>query len=84
MAERRIRQHQPLRVPSGWNGEARSLVIQLESLLDDIYAKFGRIGIKDLDESLREEIGAEVPVIPFSAEKGEGKNELFALIQSCC
>lgn len=30
------------------------------------------------------EIGAEVPVIPFSAEKGEGKNELFALIQSCC
>ena len=30
------------------------------------------------------EVGSEVPVIPFSAEKGDGKNELFALIQSCC
>ena len=30
------------------------------------------------------EIGDEVPVIPFSAEKGDGKNELFALVQASC
>ena len=30
------------------------------------------------------ELGDDVPVIPFSAEKGDGKNELFALIQANC
>ena len=32
------RQHTPLRVPQGWNGQDRALVIQLERLFDEIYA----------------------------------------------
>lgn len=38
----KTRQHVPLRVPSGWTGEARALVLQLERLLDEIYALLGQ------------------------------------------
>ena len=37
MANKMIRQHDPLRVPQGWKGQDRSLVIQLEHLLTDLY-----------------------------------------------
>lgn len=45
--ERYVRQHPPLRVPIRWKGEDRSLVIQLESILDDIYTKLGRLTQED-------------------------------------
>ena len=38
---RMVRQHEPLRVPQHWNTEDRSLVIQLNGQLDEIYAKLG-------------------------------------------
>jgi len=31
------RQHEPLRVPQGWKGQDKALVIQLERVVDDIY-----------------------------------------------
>jgi len=34
----RIRQHEPLRIPEHWRGQDRSFVVQLEHILDDIYA----------------------------------------------
>lgn len=34
---REIRKHEPLRVPHGWEGQARALVVQLERILSDIY-----------------------------------------------
>ena len=37
MANKMIRQHDPLRVPQDWKGQDRSLVIQLEHLLTDLY-----------------------------------------------
>ena len=49
-----IRGHEPLRVPSKWTGEDRAFVIQLERILDDIYSRFGRIGLKDLSPELQE------------------------------
>ena len=36
-----VRQHEPLRVPQNWTGESRALVIQLESLLDELYRRIG-------------------------------------------
>lgn len=32
-----IRKHEPLRVPQGWEGQARALVVQLERILNDVY-----------------------------------------------
>lgn len=36
-----VLQHEPLRVPQKWDGEARALVIQLERVLDEAYARIG-------------------------------------------
>ena len=50
--QKQIRQHEPLRVPERWTGQERSLVIQLEMLLDEIYAKLANLEnrIKALEE----------------------------------
>ena len=48
-----VRQHEHLRVPQGWTGQDKALVIQLERILDDIYKRFGRLGMKDLDEEVQ-------------------------------
>lgn len=52
MSKQFVRQHEPLRVPERWSGQDRALVIQLERILDDIYAKLGNIDkeIKKLKE----------------------------------
>ena len=61
MANKGIRKHQPLRVPSNWNDESRRFVIQLEQILDDIYMRFGRLGLKDFEDEVAEKIeGAAV------------------------
>ena len=49
------RQHETLRVPQGWNGQDRGLVIQLERILDDIYNQLVRrvisvLGVKADDK----------------------------------
>lgn len=44
MGMTRSRQHVPLRIPSGWSGESRALVIQLERTLDEIYALLSKAG----------------------------------------
>ena len=56
MAKKMVQQHQPIRDPNGWNENDRTLVIQLEEVLDDIYRHFGRLTIDDLSEKLREYI----------------------------
>ena len=50
MANKMIRQHEPLRVPQGWNGQDRALVIQLERILTDLYRLNGEV--KDIIEQL--------------------------------
>jgi hypothetical protein len=37
----KIRQHEALRVPQGWNGQDKALVIQLERVLTDLYRLYG-------------------------------------------
>lgn len=44
MSERRRptqRQHEPLRIPAGWNEEERRFVMQLEEILDNLFQKIG-------------------------------------------
>jgi hypothetical protein len=70
-----IRGHEPLRTPSGWNDQDRSLVIQLESILDDIFSRFGRLKKKDLGEELRALLDsydqAVIDVADIKAEIGD-------------
>ena len=56
MKIREQRQRVPLRVPNGWQEQERSLVIQLETALDEIYRRLGQIEkaiqeIREQDES---------------------------------
>ena len=36
-----IPQHQPLRRPANWTGQEASLIVQLESLMNDLYRLIG-------------------------------------------
>lgn len=47
-----IPQHEVLRVPSGWEGENRAFVVQLERVHDDIYKHFTPLTIKDFSPEL--------------------------------
>lgn len=49
-------QHEPLRVPEGWNTQEKKFVGQLEEILDDIYRRFGRLRMKDFEPATREAI----------------------------
>lgn len=46
-------QHEPLRVPDGWNANERKLIVQLEEILDDLYRRFNRLKLTDLSKDLQ-------------------------------
>ena len=48
-----IQQHEPLRAPAGWSAQEKRFVAQLEEILDDLYSRFNRLGLKDLNGELR-------------------------------
>lgn len=45
-------QHEQVRVPQGWTGQARTMVIQINQILSDIYSRIGKIEerLKKLEE----------------------------------
>lgn len=43
MAKKFVKQHEPIRVPRGWTEQERGLVIQLNRILDEVYALIGTI-----------------------------------------
>ena len=47
-----IPQHEPLRVPNGWNGDEKAFVIQLERILTDIYKHFRPLQSEDFSNEL--------------------------------
>lgn len=51
-----IQQRQPLRVPDGWTGTEKSLVIQIDQIFDDIYRRYGRLRLQDMEQSFRKQI----------------------------
>ena len=48
-----IQQHEPLRVPSDWGAQEKRFVVQIEEILDDLYRRFNRIRLTDLNSELR-------------------------------
>lgn len=48
-----IQQHQPLRTPQGWSGQEKALIVQLDEVFDDIYRRFGRLRIEDMNKEFR-------------------------------
>lgn len=58
-----IRQHQPLRTPAGWSGQEKAFIVQLEEIFDDIYRKFGRLGMNDMDKKFRVTIDGKYDII---------------------
>lgn len=74
MANKMIRQHEPLRVPQGWNGQDRALVIQLERILTDLYRLNGEV--KDIVDSLNiEGLSEDVGQIQEDVEQIQGDVE---------
>lgn len=49
-------QHEPLRTPSGWNGEARRFAQQVNDIFDDIYTWRNRLRIEDFNSATRKRI----------------------------
>ena len=45
--------HEPIRVPVGWKDQDRALIIQLERIFDDIYKRFRKTRLDDLDGEVR-------------------------------
>ena len=43
-------QHEPLHVPAKWDEDAKKLVMQLERIIDDIYAKISKLKEEKKDE----------------------------------
>lgn len=52
MKAKEIPQHQPLRIPQGWNTQETQFVIQLERLIEDLYREIGLLKerVKKLEE----------------------------------
>ena len=48
-----IQQHQPLRIPTGWDKQERALIVQLDEVFDDIYRRFGRLSLNDFNKETR-------------------------------
>jgi hypothetical protein len=48
-----IWQHEQIRVPEGWSQQERMLVTQMNNIFTDIYKRFGRLGLKDLNKDVR-------------------------------
>lgn len=64
-----IWQHEQIRVPEGWSQQERMLVTQMNNIFTDIYKRFGRMGVKYLEASLREPLATlaepeEITVVP--------------------
>lgn len=58
-----IQQHQPLRVPARWDKQEKALIIQLGEILDDLYRRFGRLGMKDMSKKFRLTIDGKYNVV---------------------
>ena len=48
-----IQQHQPLRIPAGWDKQEKALIVQLDEIFDDIYRRYGRLRLEDFGSSFR-------------------------------
>ena len=52
-----VHQYEPLCAPAAWGEEGRRFVNRLTEILDDIYRRYGRLGIRDVDAAFQGTIG---------------------------
>lgn len=74
MANRRyvtVHQYEPLQVPSRWGDEERRLVNRLTEIFDDIYRRYGRLGIGDVSAAFADALD----MIRKSVREADGKAE---------
>lgn len=48
-----VQQHQPIYAPRSWNEEEKRFVRTLQGIFDDIYKRYGRLGLNDLSKVFR-------------------------------
>lgn len=48
-----VQQHQPIYAPKNWNEEEKRFVRTLQGIFDDIYKRYGRLGLSDLSKVFR-------------------------------
>ena len=67
-----IQQHQPLRIPAGWDRQEKAFINQLEEIFDDIYRRFGRLRLEDMGKNFRQKIkDDEGAITEIRADLGE-------------
>lgn len=59
MAQKFVRQHEPLRIPDKWRGSDRAFAIQLNRILDEVYAMVGNLEQKIKELEPEEEVEEE-------------------------
>lgn len=73
-------QHQPVRIPAGWTGQDRAMVIQVDDLFDDVYRKLGGLGKNETTE-IRGSGGDAIGYVAKTWDKAvallQGKNDTF-------
>lgn len=48
-----VQQHQPIYAPKNWSEEEKRFVRTLQGIFDDIYKRYGRLGLNDLSKVFR-------------------------------
>ena len=49
-----VKQHEVVRVPQGWTEQDKALIVQLNRIFDDIYKRYGRLGMDDIGKGVKE------------------------------
>lgn len=58
-----IQQYQPLRVPASFDTQGKQFIVQLNEILDDIYRRFGRLGMSDMSKKFRMTIDGKYDIV---------------------
>ena len=58
-----IQQYQPLRVPASFDTQGKQFIVQLNEILDDIYRRFGRLGMSDMSKKFRTTIDGKYDIV---------------------
>lgn len=77
-----MRQYAPLTTPSGWNGEEKRFVRQLCDALDDIYKRYGRLELSDLNSVVRSTVSGLENGVASNQQSVNTLGEALALLSS--
>lgn len=73
-----VHQYEPLQVPSRWGEEEQRLVNRLTEIFDDIYRRYGRLGVEDVSKAFADALDTirrNVSAADGKAEEAQRKAE---------